>query len=361
MLWPWNNASAPGPRDRPFGMPEHSRVRRMTVRDVAAQTGVSIATVSRVLNDQPNVSPETRDLVLRAVEQLGNRAPGSRAATTRAAQGAVYVRCPYLLTDYFGLIVSSIADTLRLHGRTMVLDAGDSAESAEVLPTLPDRPGVGGAILILPPESGTELVRLRERGFPFVVVDPRTPPPPDIPAVSAAHFAGARRVSGHLIGLGHRRIGLIAGPHNWLASDGRFAGHAAAMAQAGMLPDPELVRVAEPTTASGHWAAAELLDLLPHRPTALACFNDKAAVGALTAAHERGLHVPEDLSVTGFDDIDLAQATTPPLTTVRQPLREMGRMAVSLLNRLLDHHELDALHIELATELIVRDSTGPVP
>jgi LacI family transcriptional regulator len=229
-----------------------------------------------------------------------------------------------------------------------------------VLPTLPEQPGIGGAILILPPEPGAQLIGLRDRGFPFVVVDPRTSPPADVPAVSAAHFAGARRLSAHLTGLGHRRVGVIAGPHNWLASDARWAGHAAAMAEAGMLPDPALVRVAEPTTASGRWAAAELL-ALAHPPTALACFNDKAAVGALAVARARGLRIPEDLSIAGFDDIDLAQATTPALTTVRQPLREMGRMAVSLLNRLLDHHELEALHIELATELVVRDSTGPAP
>jgi LacI family transcriptional regulator len=332
----------------------------MTVREVAAQAGVSIATVSRVLNNQPNVSPETRDLVLRTVEQTDARPPTPRAAASRAAQGDVYVRCPYVLTDYFGLIVSSIAETLQLHGRRMVLDAGESSEYAQVLADLPERPGVGGAILILPPEQGTELVRLRERGFPFVVVDPRTSMPPDIPAVSAAHFAGARLLTGHLTGLGHRRVGMIAGPHNWLASDGRLAGHAAAMAQARVLPDPRLVRAAEPTVASGRWAANELLDL-PERPTALVCFNDKAAIGALAAARERGLRVPEDLSIAGFDDLDLAKATTPLLTTVRQPLSELGRMAVSLLNRLLNRHELEALHIELATELVVRESTGPAP
>jgi LacI family transcriptional regulator len=333
------------------------RERRVTVRDIAAQTGVSIATVSRVLNDQPNVAPETRDLVLRAVEQLGTRAPGLRG---RAAQGLVYVRCPYLLTDYFGSILSSVADTLRLHGRAVMLDAGESAESDAVLASLPDLPGVAGAILVLPPEPGEQLIALRERGFPFVVVDPRTTLPPDVPAVSAAHFAGARQQSGHLVALGHRRIGLIAGPHNWLASNERLAGHAATMADVGVLPDPGLIRIAEPTRASGHWAAAELLDL-PQPPTALACFNDKAAVGALAAARERGLSVPRDLSIAGFDDIDLAQATTPALTTVRQPLREMGRMAVSLLNRLLERNELDALHLELATDLVVRESTGPLP
>src|SRR6202035_5377349 len=118
---------------------------RITVRDIAAATGVSIATVSRVLNDHANVAPHTRDLVRRAVEQLGT--PSVRST----AQGAVYVRCPYLLTDYFGLIVSSIAETLELHGRQLVLDAGEASQQATVLPTLAGRPGIAGAILILPP------------------------------------------------------------------------------------------------------------------------------------------------------------------------------------------------------------------
>ena len=121
---------------------------------------------------------------------------------------------------------------------------------------------------------------------------------------------------------------------------------------------PTLVRHVEPTIAHGYRAAAELLDLDP-RPTALVAFNDKTAIGALQAAAERGLSVPGDLSIAGFDDIDLSRATTPQLTTVRQPLQEMGRMAVSLLIRLLDRHELEALHVELATELIVRGTTGP--
>src|SRR2546430_523595 len=165
--------------------------RRGTVRDIAAQTGVSIATVSRVLNGRDHVAPETRDLVRTAAERL--RA-GSRGAPgpARVATGAIYLRCPYVLTDYFGLIVSAVAETLALHGRAVLLDAGTAAQQASVLPSLPSRPGVAGAIVILPPEPGEQLAALRARGFPLVVIDPRTPVPRDIAAVSAAHFAGAR-------------------------------------------------------------------------------------------------------------------------------------------------------------------------
>jgi LacI family transcriptional regulator len=314
---------------------------------------VSIATVSRVLNGHPSVSPDTRQLVQAAIAELHAQARGSHA-------GAVYLRCPYPLSDYFGLIVSSIAETLELHGRTLILNAGEAAQHQAVLPTLHTRPGISGAIVILPPEPSEDLLTLRAHGFPFVVVDPRTPMPRDIAAVSAAHFAGSRSATSHLTSLGHRRIGLIAGPHNWLASQSRQAGHSSALADVGVLPDPALIRSGEATTAFGHRAAGELLDL-PHRPTALICFNDKAGVGALAAATQRGLRVPHDLSIAGFDDIDLAKATTPALTTVRQPLQEMGRMAVGLLIRLLDRHRLDALHVELATELVIRDSTGPAP
>ncbi|TDV56556.1 LacI family DNA-binding transcriptional regulator [Actinophytocola oryzae] len=327
---------------------------RASLRDIAADTGVSVATVSRVLNDHVNVAPRTRDLVLQAVERRRLRA--EEPVRTRT----VYVRCPYVLSDYFGLIVSSIAETLKLHGLRLLLDAGESAQHSDALTGLPDQDDVDAAILLLPPEDGDQLVTLSRTGFPFVVVDPRTPPPPDIAAVSAAHFSGARAVADHLIALGHRDIGVIAGPEDWLASDARLAGHRAALAQAGILLTPNRLRHIEPTTAAGRRAAADLLDQTP-RPTAIACFNDKVAVGTLQAARERGLNVPADLSIAGFDDIDLSQATDPPLTTVRQPLQEMGRIAVTQLMRVLDGHQPEALHIELATTLVVRGSTSVCP
>jgi LacI family transcriptional regulator len=331
--------------------------RRVTVRDIAAETGVSIATVSRVLNGHARVAPETRDLVQRAADRLGAR---SGSGPTRSQQGAIYLRCPYTLTDYFGLIVSSVAEALEHHQRTLILDAGENSQSSDVLGTLAGRDGVAGALLILPPEPDEQLVALRGRGFPFVVADPRNEVPRDIASVSAAHLAGARSATHHLLGFGHRRIGVVAGPEEWMAARNRLAGHNSALADAGILPDPALVRYVEPTVHFGHRAAEELL-ALPEPPTALVCFNDKTAIGVMAAAAERGLRVPQDISVAGFDDIDIAQAASPMLTTVRQPLAEMGRMAVSLLIRLIDRQPVEALHVELATELVVRASTGPAP
>jgi LacI family transcriptional regulator len=327
-----------------------------TIRAIAAEAGVSIATVSRVMNGQTHVAEETRQLVHRALARLGAPPP----PPSRASRGAVYVRCPYVLTDYFGTIVSAVAETLDLHGRRLILGAGDTASRMNALAALPDDPEIAGAILILPPESGEQLRALQARKFPFVVVDPRTSAG-DIASVSAAHFSGARNVTTHLVELGHRRIGLIGGPQEWLASDARIAGHVSALATAGILSSPELlVRNIEPVTDWGYDSALRLLDL-PAPPTAIVAFNDKSAVGALRAAHERGLRVPEDLSITGFDDVYLSLSTLPMLTTVRQPLEEMGRMAVTLLMRLLEGHTTESLHVELATHLIVRGSTGPAP
>jgi LacI family transcriptional regulator len=332
---------------------------RVTVRAVAEEAGLSIATVSRVLNGGGNVAPHTRERVREVVERLGDRAPEPRRKPqVQGDRPPVFVRCPYLLTDYFGHIVTSIAETLALHGQGMVLDAGTSVVHSTALRELPKRTDAYGAVLILPPESRTDLEALAARSYPFVVVDPRITVPRGTVSVSAAHFSGSRAVTRHLVELGHRRIGVVTGPPYWHTRDDRVGGHLAALAEAGMLGDPELLRHGEPATETGVQAAGELLDL-PEPPTAIVCFNDKVAVGVLEAAAARGLRVPQDLSVTGFDDIDVSRATTPKLTTVRQPLQEMGRTAVTMLMRQLDGLAHEALSMELATELVVRQSTGP--
>jgi LacI family transcriptional regulator len=330
------------------------------VRAIAAETGLSIATISRVLNGGGNVAPDTRERVREVVERLGDRAPEPRRRPpARATRPPVFVRCPYLLTDYFGHIVTSVAETLALHGQNMLLDAGDTVVKSTVVRELPRHRDAYGAVLILPPEPCADLEALAARGYPFVVVDPRTTVPRGMVSVSAADFSGARAVTRHLIELGHRRIGVVTGPPHWRTRDERVGGHLAALAEAGVLGDPELMRYGEPATKTGVQCGGELLELRP-RPTAVVCFNDKVAVGVMEAATARGLRIPADLSVAGFDDIDVSRATTPRLTTVRQPLQEMGRTAVTMLMRQLDGQPHEALSMELETRLIVRESTGPV-
>jgi LacI family transcriptional regulator len=331
------------------------------VRAIAAETGLSIATISRVLNGGSNVAQDTRDRVRQVVEQLGDRAPEPRRRQQpHATRPPVLVRCPYLLTDYFGHIVTSVAETLALHGQTMLLDAGDAVVGSTVVRDLPRRGHAYGAVLILPPEPREDLEALAARSYPLVVVDPRTVVPAGCVSISAAHFSGSRAVTRHLVELGHRRIGVVTGPPYWHTRDDRDGGHLSALAEAGILGDPELMRHGEPAAKTGVWAGGELLDLRP-RPTAVVCFNDKVAVGVLEAAAARGLRVPGDLSVVGFDDIDVSRATTPRLTTVRQPLQEMGRTAVTMLMRQLDGHAHEALSMELETRLVIRESTGPAP
>lgn len=329
---------------------------RASVRDVAAQTGLSIATVSRVINGDQRVAAPTRALVLDALDLLGPAAPVARGHG-RQSGGPVFVRCPYELTDYFGLIVSAIADELAANGRPMLLDAGESSQSRHPLGQLSMRAESSGAILVLPPEETEELARLARHGFPFVIVDPRTSAPEGAVVVTAAHHQGARALTTHLVGLGHRRIGVLAGPTEWLVSRERLTGHTAALADVGVLQDPSLVASVPPTIDEGRAGAKRLLGL-EDPPTALVCFNDKVAVGAMHAAQAAGLRVPADVSIVGFDDSDLSRATTPELTTVRQPLAEMGRLAVARLLRLVDRQPIDAPHVELGTTLVVRGSSG---
>lgn len=335
--------------------------KRPTIRDVARDAGVSVATVSRVLNDHPHVAPKTREAVLKSVRD-------HRFSTNRTARGLsggrtglVGVTLPFVHAAYFALMLSGLADALYEQDLRAVVCPTLHEHDREVdLLSRLMHGTTDGAILMLPTETSRELRALRAVGYPFVVVDPREPLEEGIASVSAQNAAGAREATRHLLGLGHRRIGVVTGPVGWSATEERLVGYHAALAGAGVLPDPALELTADFLVEGGRGAAHRLL-ALPEPPTAIFAFNDSLAIGAIRAAHELGLRVPDDLSVVGFDDADEAALVTPALTTVRQPLGEMGRMAVSLLIRLLDGQRVDAGRVELATKLIVRDSTAPPP
>ena len=333
---------------------------RLNIRQIADLAGVSIATVSRVLNGRGDVSEETRELVSRVIRENGYTANRSARGLSAGRTGLVGVLVPLVFPAYFSGILAGAAEALSERDFQIVLSPTGGEHEREV--SIVDRLHglTDGALIILPEESSEELERLLDSGFRFVVLDPLMPLEERIPSVSAAHTSGADQAMKHLLDLGHRRVGQITGPPGWVATEDRRRGYRAALAAAGILPDPTLEQEAEPEIDPGRAAAEQLLDL-PERPTAIFAFNDNIAIGAIQAARARGIRVPEELSIVGFDDIEHATIVTPALTTVRQPLAEMGRTAVSLLMRLLEGQRFETLHVELATRLVVRASTAPPP
>ena len=332
---------------------------RLTIRQIADLAGVSIATVSRVLNGRGDVSDETRDFVSQVIRENGYTANRNARGLSAGRTGLVGILVPLVYPAYFSAILAGAAEALSAENLQIVLSPTGHEHDREV--SVLDRLHglTDGALIILPEESSEELERLLDRGYRFVVLDPLMPLDERIPSVSAAHTSGADQAMRHLLELGHRRIAQITGPRGWVATEDRRRGYRAALAAAGILPDPALEVEAEPEIPTGRVAADYLLDL-PEPPTAIFAFNDNIAIGAIQAARARGLRVPEDLSIVGFDDVEHATIVTPALTTVRQPLAEMGRTAVSLLMRLLlERQRVEALHVELATRLVVRDSTAP--
>ena len=272
-------------QSEPMASETNNHGKRATIRGVASAAGVSIATVSRVLNGRPDVAPETREVVLRAVREQGFSTNRNARALSGGRTGLIGVTLPMVEAAYFGAILSGTSEALYEQDMRIVLCPTLHQHEREV--TLLDRLVRGttdGAVLMLPEESSAELNALQEQGFPFVVVDPRVALDEGIPVVSAAHAAGARAATEHLLELGHRRIGVITGPRDWLASTERLNGYHGALGAAGILPDPALVAVSDFRTGRSREAAAGAMLDLPDPPTAIFAFNDNAAVSVLHAA-----------------------------------------------------------------------------
>jgi LacI family transcriptional regulator len=334
---------------------------KTTIREVAEMAGVSIATVSRVVNGSGYVSDKTRRAVERVIREHGYTANRSAQGLSAGRTGLVGVTLPRIHPAYFSVIVAGVAEALYELDMRIVLapTLHEHAREVSLLERLMHGTTDGG-LLVLPEESGSELRSLMTYGYRFVVVDPRTLIDERVPTVSAAHSSGADQATRYLLGLGHRRIAAITGHGYMMATQERLRGYHSALGAAGVLPDPRLEVESNFDVDGGREAAAALLEL-EDRPTAIFAFNDPLAIGAMQAVLTRGLRVPEDISIVGFDDTAEAGLVTPQLTTVRQPLAEMGRMGVSLLMRLLEGRRFEALHVELATQLVVRGSTAPPP
>ncbi|MGW6007740.1 LacI family DNA-binding transcriptional regulator [Streptomyces sp. NPDC055210] len=327
--------------------------RRTTLADIAQVAGVSIATVSKVVNGRGDVAPHTRTRVQQLLHQHHYLAPVFRHT------GAV--QSPTIEVQFQGGLKSYVAETLE-----GIIDAAAELGASVVISKASHAPhwardlvsaGRRAVIAVTSVYSTAHLNELARSGLPLVVLDPLHLPDSRVNSVGATNFAGGLAATRHLLSLGHRRVAYLGGPTMAVCNQARVHGYRAAMEAEGARVPDAYVLPGEFTYEAGLLGAAALLDL-PEPPTAIFAGNDEIAVGVIETARTRGLRIPEDLSVVGFDDTSLAQITSPPLTTVRQPLREMGSAALRTALRLANGEKVESHHIELATELVVRASTA---
>lgn len=336
--------------------PMRSRPNRgTTIAFIAEQTGVSVPTVSKVINGRSDVSSETRRRVEAAIIEHGYQ----RGPRSLGRSSLIEVIFHEFESEWALEIVRGVERVAVRHHLAVVLTEMQGRRTpgrSWIEGVLARRPT--GVIAVFSDLSATMREQLRSRGIPLVILDPAGEPLHETPSIGATNWNGGLAATRHLLGLGHRRIAVIGGPERILCSRARMDGFRAAMDAAGVPIDPEL-------TSHGPFQAAEgvrrgrALLRRPNPPTAIIAGNDLQALGVYQAAREARLHIPEDLSVVGFDDLPVAQWVGPPLTTVRQPLIEMAVAAAELVLTLARGEQPVLTRVELATELVVRESTAP--
>ncbi len=331
----------------------------VTIRDVAAAAGVSIATVSRVINGTGYVSQSARERVLEAMRSLAYQPNAMAQGLRRQATHSVGVLLPRIHESYFSTLVFAIEKTLFAHGyRALFCNTEeDLAKEQDYIAMLLGQ-RVDAVVYFIPAEDRRANVeQLLEHGIPVVLLERALP---GVPAsqVLVANFDGACQAINYLLELRHHRIAVISTGPETIPTD-RIAGARAALERAGLGMGLHVVQGA-PDFETGHAAALRLLAEIP-RPTAIFALTDSMAVGVLHAAYELGLRVPDDLSVIGFDDIALASFLIPPLTTVAQPIYSIGETAASILLTQMNDPDLPPQSVTLPTALVIRSSTAPPP
>ena len=338
--------------------PSLSPSRRATIASIAEEAGVSVPTVSRVLNGRSDVAAGTRSRVEAIISRRGYQ---RRNAAGTPASPVVDVVFHELDGAWAVEVMRGVARVAREEG--LMVNLSESASRTApgqgwVDAVLARRPT--GVILVIFDLSPEQHAQLTSRGIPFAVLDPAGEPAEGVPAIGSANWNGGMAAARHLLQLGHRRIGVIGGPPDLLCSRARLDGYRAAMDMAGVAVDPALVRSGDFHVESGHDAGLELLRL-PARPTAVFAGSDLQALGVYEAARELDVRIPEELSVVGYDDLPVARWVGPPLTTIHQPLAEMAEMAARLVISLSRGATPVTQRLDLSTNLVIRQSTGPPP
>jgi LacI family transcriptional regulator len=312
-----------------------------------------------VLNGRSDVAPATRSLVQSLLQQHDYVASSSRRGEA-AGPATIEVQFDTDLNAYSSEIIQGAVEAGTEVGVGVVVSIRKGADrtAAWVRDLVSAR---RQALIAVTGElTAGQLTALSRAHVPLVVIDPLNLPRARVTSVGSTNFAGGLAATQHLLSLGHRRIAYLGGPATAACNQARMHGYRAAMEAEGAAVIPGYVRTGHFRYQDGVLGGAALLDL-PRAPTAIFAGSDETAIGIIEAARARGLRIPEDLSIAGFDDTQIAQMASPPLTTVRQPLREMGGVALRTAQRLAAGEKIDSHHVELATELVVRGSTAPVP
>lgn len=331
-------------------------MRRSTIREVALRAGVSYQTVSRVINNSPNVAAVTREQVQRAIAELDYHPNAQAVSLSRNRTDIIGVIVDTVTESFFTHIVDGAARALRYRGRLMLLATVDDATQFDVIDTLQHSRRIDGLIIVLPLATSLSPGRFGANRVPTVHVDLQYEM--DVFGVTVDNCRGAYLATEHLIRLGHRRIGVIAGRRDIPVGQMRLDGYQAALRDYDIPFDPALIAPGDFTFESGIVGAERLL-ALDRPPTAIFACDDPMAIGALQVAVRHGLSVPQDLSIVGFDDTPESARCWPPLTTIHQPLKEMGELAADIVCRLIDGETVAQPRPTLPANLIVRASTGP--
>lgn len=326
----------------------------VTIAFIAQQVGVSVPTVSKVINGRPDVSPSTRERVEAAIREHGYQRPEKPSHRASLLELVFHeLDSPWALE-----IIRGVEGVARSAGHGVVISQlhGRLAPEAEwVQSALSHRPA--GVISAFSELTHHQRSQLAARGIPYVTIDPSGEPLQDAPSVGATNWSGGIAATRHLLELGHRRVAMIGGPEEILCARARMDGYRAAM-DAARLDVAGLLRRGDMRVRAGFTLGRDLL-ALPAPPTAIFTSNDLQALGVYDAARAAGARIPDDVSVVGFDDLPLACWIGPALTTVRQPLVEMATTATELLLDLVRGRHPQHTRVELATELVVRQSTAP--
>jgi DNA-binding LacI/PurR family transcriptional regulator len=335
--------------------------RSVSIQDIARAAGVSHGTVSRALHDSPLISQDVRERIQRIAREMGYTPNAVAQSLKRQHTRAIGLVVTSIADPFVGPVVRGIEEVAQQANMSVFLSMSynDPQRELSVIETF-QRRRVDGIISAAAQLSGRHGAQLAGTNVPTVLINQQAETDSGLlHAVNVDDYSGARLAVEHLISLGHRRIGYIGAGNRARSNRRRLAAYCDALAAAGVEPDETRIKIADP----GHKFHIEdvedgrslVLELLQAGVTGVFCYNDMIAVGALQACRARGLAVPQDLSVVGFDDIDVAQFVSPALTTVRQPMLELGRHAMEMLLNLLNGNSVET-HV-LPAGLVIRDST----